>query len=157
MPRRRLASRPPPPENRAVNDLVATLPRRSTDAAGLRKAILGKLVYSVGKDPGHATAHDWFFATALAVRDRIRDAYHRLARCRQEMGDEAAAAEVLERALRVDRTDEEALRGLARLRERRGELGAALTAWRALAALRPEDPAPAREVARLEALKGREP
>jgi Flp pilus assembly protein TadD len=97
------------------------------------------------------------YESVLAVRDRIRDAYHRLARCRQELGDEAAAAEVLERALRVDRTDEEALRGLARLRERRGELGAALAAWRVLAALRPEDPAPAREVARLEALKGRKP
>jgi starch phosphorylase len=61
--------------NDVVTDLVATLPRRSTDAAGLRKAILGKLLYSVGKDPAHATPHDWFFATALAVRDRIVDGW----------------------------------------------------------------------------------
>lgn len=97
------------------------------------------------------------YERVAAVRDRIRDAHHRLARCREELGDAAGAAQALERALRVDRTDEEALRGLARVREHRGELEAALAAWRALAALHPGDPAPAREIARLEALKGRKP
>ena len=51
------------------------LNRRSLDADGLRKAILGKLIYSVGKDPEHATRHDWFLATALAVRDRMVDGW----------------------------------------------------------------------------------
>ncbi|MCB1834308.1 MAG: glycogen/starch/alpha-glucan family phosphorylase, partial [Geminicoccaceae bacterium] len=51
------------------------LGRRSLDRDGLKKAILGKLVYSVGKDPEHATHHDWFLATALAVRDRMVDGW----------------------------------------------------------------------------------
>jgi starch phosphorylase len=44
------------------------------DAAAVeafRTAILGKLTYAVGKDPGHALEHDWLIATALTVRDRI--------------------------------------------------------------------------------------
>ncbi len=39
----------------------------------MRDAILAKLTYMVGKDPGGALDHDWFMATALAVRDRIVD------------------------------------------------------------------------------------
>lgn len=39
----------------------------------LREAILAKLTYSVGKDTATARPHDWFAATALAVRDRIID------------------------------------------------------------------------------------
>lgn len=39
------------------------------------RAILDKLVYAVGKDPDHATLHDWYVATALAVRDRLVDAW----------------------------------------------------------------------------------
>ncbi len=45
------------------------------DPEGFRKAILGKLIYQVGKDPQHATRHDWFFALALAVRDRLVDGW----------------------------------------------------------------------------------
>ena len=45
------------------------------DQEGFRKAILGKLIYQVGKDPQHATRHDWFFALALAVRDRLVDGW----------------------------------------------------------------------------------
>ena len=47
----------------------------SHDAEGLRKAILGKLIYAVGKDPATATRHDWFRALALAVRDRLVDGW----------------------------------------------------------------------------------
>lgn len=43
------------------------------DPATLKSAILDKLVYSVGKDLERATRHDWFFATALSLRDRIVD------------------------------------------------------------------------------------
>jgi starch phosphorylase len=46
-----------------------------TTAPALRARILDKLVYSVGKDPTNATRHDWFSATALAVRDRLIDAW----------------------------------------------------------------------------------
>ena len=48
---------------------------RSLDQEGFRKAILGKLIYNVGKDPQNATRHDWFVALALAVRDRLVDGW----------------------------------------------------------------------------------
>jgi glycogen phosphorylase len=48
--------------------------RRDTEhVKELRAAILGKLAYSVGRDRESARPHDWFLATALAVRDRIVD------------------------------------------------------------------------------------
>ncbi|MFC4171477.1 glycogen/starch/alpha-glucan phosphorylase [Microvirga sp. GCM10011540] len=47
------------------------------DAAALRAAILGKLTYQVGQTPETATDQDWFMATALAVRDRVVDAWNR--------------------------------------------------------------------------------
>jgi starch phosphorylase len=37
--------------------------------------VLGKLAYVVGSSPGEARPHDWFFATALAVRDRLIDGW----------------------------------------------------------------------------------
>jgi starch phosphorylase len=43
------------------------------DVATLKAAILDKLTYAVGKTPGSAREHDWFAATALAVRDQIID------------------------------------------------------------------------------------
>jgi starch phosphorylase len=49
--------------------------RKPLDGESLKAAILDKLVYSVGKDPANATRHDWFFATSLAVRDRIVDGW----------------------------------------------------------------------------------
>jgi glycogen phosphorylase len=39
----------------------------------LRTAILSKLAYAVGKDAAHAQDHDWYVATALAVRDQAVD------------------------------------------------------------------------------------
>jgi glycogen phosphorylase len=50
--------------------------RRQADegvAEPLREAILAKLTYVLGKDAASAGSHDWFMATALAVRDRIVD------------------------------------------------------------------------------------
>jgi len=41
--------------------------------AEFKKTIEIKLLYVVGKDPEHASVHDWYIATALAVRDRIVD------------------------------------------------------------------------------------
>src|SRR5471030_1843807 len=46
---------------------------RLEGVAELRAAILAKLAYSLGKDSSDASDHDWFMATALAVRDRIVD------------------------------------------------------------------------------------
>jgi starch phosphorylase len=47
------------------------LPAQDEDIASLRRAIVAKLTYSVGRDPIVASERDWFVATALAVRDRI--------------------------------------------------------------------------------------
>mgnify|MGYP001765385824 FL=1 len=41
--------------------------------AFVREAIVEKLKYAVGKNPIVASRHDWFVATALAVRDEIVD------------------------------------------------------------------------------------
>src|ERR1700677_4480015 len=49
------------------------LPAQDEDVAALRRAIIAKLTYAVGKDPVVATERDWFVATALTVRDRIVD------------------------------------------------------------------------------------
>ncbi len=46
-------------------------PAVADDVAGFRATVLEKLVHDVGKDPEHAVDHDWFMATAMAVRDRI--------------------------------------------------------------------------------------
>ncbi len=39
--------------------------------AAFRGTVMEKLTYMVGKDPAHAREHDWYVATALAVRDQI--------------------------------------------------------------------------------------
>lgn len=49
------------------------LPARDEEVATLKRALVAKLAYSVGKDPITASDHDWFMATALTVRDRIVD------------------------------------------------------------------------------------
>ncbi len=49
------------------------LPMQDEDVAGLRRAVVAKLTYAVGKDPNVASDRDWFVATALTVRDRIVD------------------------------------------------------------------------------------
>src|ERR687898_2626005 len=46
-------------------------PSITPDALG--NAILDKLTYAVGKDVAHAHDHDWYIATALAVRDQAVD------------------------------------------------------------------------------------
>lgn len=56
------------------------------------------------------------YESVIAVRDRVKGAYFRLADCRERLGDPAGAAEALERLLRIDRHDGEALRRLERLK-----------------------------------------
>jgi starch phosphorylase len=60
-------------EARQTSGATAADGTRKGEVATLKAAILDKLAYSVGKDPGSARDHDWFAATALAVRDRIID------------------------------------------------------------------------------------
>ncbi|MBW8784052.1 MAG: glycogen/starch/alpha-glucan phosphorylase [Novosphingobium sp.] len=49
------------------------LPAEEAEIEALRRTIIAKLSYTVGKDPVAASARDWFIATALAVRDRVID------------------------------------------------------------------------------------
>ena len=59
----------------AANPVISrvALPTQDEDVAALRRAVVAKLTYSVGKDPLVATERDWFVAAALTVRDRIVD------------------------------------------------------------------------------------
>jgi starch phosphorylase len=56
----------------SATDAVSRAPERDAVAA-FRNAVVDKLTYVVGKDQGYAREHDWFMATAFAVRDRIVD------------------------------------------------------------------------------------
>ena len=61
---------PPSPADPGAVARIA-LPAQDEDIATLRRAVVAKLTYSVGKDPIVASRRDWFVAVALAVRDRI--------------------------------------------------------------------------------------
>lgn len=50
---------------------VLAHPAESADIAAFRTAIVEKLAYSYGKTPETAGLHDWYLATAIALRDRI--------------------------------------------------------------------------------------
>ena len=62
-----------PPATIATSQLATriALPAQDEDVASLRRAVVAKLTYAVGKDPIVASDRDWFVATALAVRDHI--------------------------------------------------------------------------------------
>ena len=57
-----------PPATEAAN----RAPERDAVAA-FRDSVVDKLTYVVGKDSSYAREHDWFMATAFAVRDRVID------------------------------------------------------------------------------------
>lgn len=59
--------------NSPPNAVAIPLPAEDEEVAALRRTLVAKLAYSVGKDPTVASQHDWFVATALTVRDRIID------------------------------------------------------------------------------------
>jgi starch phosphorylase len=75
-------------------DVTPTEPERTPPSTlpdpgsveGMRAAILSKLTYMVGKDRYSALDHDWFMATALAVRDRIVDRWLDSARATHRAG-----------------------------------------------------------------------
>jgi len=46
---------------------------KNSDVETVKKAILDKLTYAIGKDVVVAKPHDWLFATILALRDRVID------------------------------------------------------------------------------------
>ncbi len=47
------------------------LPAQEEEIANLRRAVVAKLTYAVGKDPIVASERDWFVAAALTTRDKI--------------------------------------------------------------------------------------
>ncbi len=57
--------------SRNTGAAVLPVPGGGDMAAELRAAILDKLRFSVGRDRSAARDHDWYAATALAVRDRV--------------------------------------------------------------------------------------
>jgi glycogen phosphorylase len=50
-------------------------PSSLVETEAFQQAILAKLTYDVGTNPAHATGHDWFVATAMAVRDHAMDCW----------------------------------------------------------------------------------
>ncbi|HEX4174035.1 MAG TPA: glycogen/starch/alpha-glucan phosphorylase, partial [Acetobacteraceae bacterium] len=48
-----------------------SIPSEDADVTALRRSIIAKLTYAVGRDPIVATDWDWFMATALTVRDHV--------------------------------------------------------------------------------------
>jgi glycogen phosphorylase len=91
----------PEPERRADMD-VSTVPAERPEAGetssallplddlagapALRRRILAKLIYQVGKPPQAASERDWFVAAALAVRDAVVDRWSDSTRRTQESG-----------------------------------------------------------------------
>jgi glycogen phosphorylase len=55
----------------SADALRISLPSEDEGVAALRNSVVAKLTYAVGRDPIVATDHDWFVATALAVRDHV--------------------------------------------------------------------------------------
>ena len=69
-----LDAKSPQPARKGLTIAKAGEAKSSAQAiAELREAVLGRLTYTIGKDPGAANSRDWFLATALATRDRIVD------------------------------------------------------------------------------------
>jgi len=91
------------------------------------------------------------FEYALQHRWRWKAPYVQLAKCHETLGRDEAAIGALEKLLRMDPNDDDALRGLGRLYDRRGDPRRALEHYRRLWQRHPEDSALAGEIARLEA------
>jgi tetratricopeptide (TPR) repeat protein len=127
-----LPDHPPVPEEVAVDRFEA-----------------GEKMYAEGKFAEAAVEFEY----ALKYRPRWKAAYVRLADCDEKTKHETDAIDVFERLLRIDRTDEDALRGLGRLYAGRGEPARALECWRRLKVLRPDDRSIDGEIARLEAMR----
>lgn len=65
------------PDGSAIVTLAEAHPSfQPVDAAAFRNQIMAKLVYQVGQRPETATDHDWFMATAFAVKERVVDVWN---------------------------------------------------------------------------------
>jgi starch phosphorylase len=92
------------------------------DQESFRKAILGKLIYQVGKDPRNATRHDWFVALALTVRDRLVDGW--MTTTRTVYDDDRKRVYYLSLEFLVGRLLADSLRNLGLYETASGALGA---------------------------------
>ena len=119
------------------------------DEAALERYYAANALFDEGRF-AEAVPHYEF---AISARDRLKDAYHRLAYCHEVLGDEARAVQVFEKARRVDRQDAYALRALARLYAHRGRTAEAVDALKALLAADPGNTAVRDEIGRLEVLR----
>ena len=88
-------------------------------------------------------------------RDRLKDAWHRLAYCLEKTGRTSEAISAYEGALRADRQDKHALKHLVRIYTHMGFMDEAIDAGKTLLALRGGNRKLEAEIARLEALKRR--
>jgi starch phosphorylase len=69
-----MSSRLPPPDRRPAPANVGDLAvRTGLDEPSIRRSLLDSLACHQAKLPQHATAHDWYVALALTVRDRLLD------------------------------------------------------------------------------------
>jgi hypothetical protein len=64
--------------------IIDGIEQRGLDREALKRAIVEKLAYAIGKDPSHATDRDWFAAVALAVRERMVDRWMETTRAYHE-------------------------------------------------------------------------
>jgi tetratricopeptide (TPR) repeat protein len=90
-------------------------PLPAPDEAALERFEEANVLFATGRYADAAP----LYASVIPVRDRLKDAYFKLATCHEKLGQEDRAVEVLEQLLRVDRFDEEGLRRLAGLRARK--------------------------------------
>jgi tetratricopeptide (TPR) repeat protein len=93
------------------------------------------------------------YESVVQRRPRWKDAYLKLARCREATGRSEEAANVFERLLAGDRFDEDALRALGRLYAALGSTDRAIDCYRRLRELHPGDRSLDGEIARLEAMR----
>lgn len=105
--------------------------------------------FAAGRYEEAAQGYDY----AARTRPRWKDAHVKLARCRQAQGRDLEAAAALEAWLAIDRFDEETLGAAARIYAKLGATEQALSRYRRLRELRPEDPTLDGEIARLEAMR----
>ena len=105
--------------------------------------------YAAGRMAEAAEGYEF----VISRRPRWKEAYVKLARCREVTGREEDAASVWERLLAGDRFDEDALRSLGRLYARLGSTDRAIERYRRLRELRPSDRSLDGEIARLEAMR----
>ena len=90
---------------------------------------------------------------AAVNRPRWKEAYLKLARCRELQHREDDAILAYERLLIQYKNDEDGLRGVAKLYAQRGDADKALDRYRRLKAQTPQDRSLDGEIARLEALR----